>query len=122
MKCQNCGANATYHKTEIINGVKKETHLCSDCAMELINPFKTLTLGEFFADSFFQNEKQDYKPITKKCNVCKTKLSEFLKTGNVGCSNCYKVFSEELKPIIESTQGANAVHQGKVYNKGANNE
>lgn len=119
MKCQNCNkSNATYHKVEIINGISNEIHLCSDCALNLTNPFKTFSIGEFFADSFFQTEKTDFKPITKKCNICKTKLSEFLKTGNVGCSNCYKVFSEELKPIIESTQGAQAVHNGKSYKKG----
>ena len=120
MKCQNCKQNnATYHKVEVVNGVASEVHLCSECAINLTNPFKTFSIGEFFADSFFPSEKADYKPITKKCPVCKTKLSEFLKTGNVGCSNCYKVFSEELKPIIESTQGANVSHTGKTYDKGS---
>ena len=36
MKCQNCGrkeANVKY--TQIINGVKKEMILCSECAKEL---------------------------------------------------------------------------------------
>ena len=121
MKCQNCKLNnATYHRTEIINGIASEIHLCSECALNAVNPFKTFSIGEFFADSFFPNEKTDYKPITKKCNVCKTKLSEFLKTGNVGCSNCYEVFKEELAPIIETTQGTNVVYAGKTYNKGNN--
>lgn len=120
MKCQNCKQNnATYHKVEIINGEKSEIHLCSECALNASNAFKTFSIGEFFADSFIPTEKTEFKPVTKKCNICKTKLSEFLKTGNVGCSNCYKVFSEELAPIIENTQGANVVHTGKTYNKEA---
>ena len=32
MKCQSCSSPATVHLTDIINGQKKELHLCQDCA------------------------------------------------------------------------------------------
>jgi protein arginine kinase activator len=36
MLCQNCGKNeANIRYTQIINGVKKEVALCSDCARKL---------------------------------------------------------------------------------------
>ena len=36
MLCENCHQNeASIHYTEIINGVKKEHHICMDCARRL---------------------------------------------------------------------------------------
>ena len=32
MKCQSCELPATIHLTEIVNGKKKELHLCHECA------------------------------------------------------------------------------------------
>lgn len=38
MLCQNCGKNeANIRYTQIINGVKKEVALCSDCASKTWN-------------------------------------------------------------------------------------
>ena len=32
MKCQRCSNDASVHLTDIVNGKKRETHLCQDCA------------------------------------------------------------------------------------------
>ena len=33
MLCEKCGKNpATFHYTEVVNGVKSEHHLCAECA------------------------------------------------------------------------------------------
>ena len=32
MKCQSCSSLATVHLTDIVNGHKKEVHLCQTCA------------------------------------------------------------------------------------------
>ena len=52
----------------------------------------------------------------KVCPKCKTSLGEFLRSGVVGCANCYKVFEVEIKDMIFRKQGA-INHVGKVSSK-----
>ncbi len=49
----------------------------------------------------------------KKCLNCGTLQSEVLRTGIVGCSECYKFFSDEIKSLVFRKQGA-VCHIGKV--------
>lgn len=49
----------------------------------------------------------------KFCMECFTTLTEFLNTGFLGCSNCYKVFEKEIKNYINSTQYS-SYHNGKL--------
>ena len=59
MLCQNCGKNeANIRYTQIVNGVKKEMALCSDCAEKLGVENMNLTMGfgnlwEIFSMIFF---------------------------------------------------------------------
>ena len=79
MLCENCHQNeASIHYTEIINGVKKEHHICMDCArrlnfagMSASRPVRSLTNGMTF--------------------------DEFTMVGKFGCAECYGVFG----PLIE---------------------
>lgn len=50
------------------------------------------------------------------CPKCKTRLSDLLETGYVGCSNCYKVFSKDLKNVIYNYHRADT-HVGKKPDK-----
>lgn len=49
----------------------------------------------------------------KFCDKCGTSLSEFLRTGVVGCSVCYKTFEEEIRVQILQKHGT-INHVGKV--------
>ncbi|MBO5927853.1 MAG: hypothetical protein J6Q32_03275 [Clostridia bacterium] len=49
---------------------------------------------------------------TKFCNTCKTSLQFFLKTGYLGCPDCYKSFQREIESGIVKIQGS-AFHVGK---------
>jgi len=46
------------------------------------------------------------------CPYCKTRISDLLETGYVGCSECYNVFGEELMNMIYNFQKATK-HVGK---------
>ena len=50
------------------------------------------------------------------CPQCKTRLSDLLETGYVGCSNCYKVFAKDLYNVIYNYHKAD-VHVGKKPDK-----
>jgi protein arginine kinase activator len=52
----------------------------------------------------------------KVCPKCKTALNDVLKTGIVGCANCYKVFENEIRDILLNKQGS-INHIGKVSSK-----
>ena len=122
MLCQNCGkkeANIRY--TQIINGVKKEVALCSECAtrlgidnMSLGMGFGNL-LGDFFND-FVQSSQAPELSITKtKCKRCGMSLDDFVQTGKFGCEECYDTFKGPLDSLLKNMHGTNK-HIGRGPN------
>ena len=52
----------------------------------------------------------------KLCPGCKTSVVDVLRTGVVGCVECYKTFASEIQNLILQKQGA-VSHVGKVSAK-----
>lgn len=52
----------------------------------------------------------------KVCPRCKISLTELLRSGIVGCANCYKVFEQEIREMILKKQGS-INHIGKISAK-----
>ncbi len=71
--------------------------------------------SDFFSDDFFTLKPVYYNHTTKdiECPLCKHKLSQVLKTGKFGCSECYDAFGAYTKQILSSIQPA-TVHKGKI--------
>ncbi len=46
------------------------------------------------------------------CKCCKTRLSDLLETGYVGCSECYKLFEKDIMELIYNFHKS-ARHTGK---------
>ncbi len=112
MLCQKCKSkNATSHIHYVLNGVVRDTYLCSDCAKQYRND--QLYDGDIFKMlSNILNDSIGNADITTKCNVCGTEFNEIRRTGKVGCSNCYKVFEKQLSPTVARLHGK-TVHIGK---------
>jgi len=119
MLCKNCNKNeATFHYTEIINGVKKEIALCDKCRNKLgissldfnIPLGMTDFFSEFFEDNSYISEINTKESL--KCNVCGMTYDEFTKGGRIGCSNCYNTFESKLDSILKNIHGSN-VHKGR---------
>ena len=49
----------------------------------------------------------------KICENCGTRLSDFYRTGMLGCSDCYEVFKTEIEETLLQIQ-AGSVHTGKT--------
>ena len=49
----------------------------------------------------------------KACKKCNYRLSEFYRTGMLGCPDCYKAFAPEIRAALDDIQGA-ARHVGKT--------
>ena len=115
MLCQNCKkeeANVRY--TQIINGVKKEVHLCTKCARNLgVDSFEipefplnfNSFLGDFFND-YMENELlPSFQTETVKCKTCGMDYNNFIKTGMFGCSNCYSAFNIPIDTLLKNLHG-----------------
>lgn len=122
MKCSNCKHNeATVKFLQIINGEKTELFLCDNCADEIgienvdINiPMDFSSFISDFFDSFSEQELLSALTESKqeKCNNCGLSYDEFVKTGKLGCIDCYDVFSDRIDLITKNIQGSSE-HRGK---------
>jgi len=116
MICERCGHNpANIHFTEIINGNKKEVHLCDKCAQEkeVGAPFSIHHLLAGLLDNQIDGKmKIDYVE-PKKCKVCGMTYGKFKETGKFGCSECYSSFEERLNPLFKRIHGHDN-HTGKI--------
>ena len=110
MLCDEClKNNATVHLTTIINGQVKTVHLCAQCAAKrnksVINP--GFSFNDFMSALY---DAQDTEEIV--CEKCGETLTDFQKTGRLGCDNCYKVFESSVLPVLKGIH-MNEKHTGK---------
>lgn len=75
-------------------------------------------LFDFFSD-FFDDDMNLFMGTNphvvndRACPVCKTYLSEIVKTGKAGCSNCYNEFRDEFEYILNNIHSS-STHSGKA--------
>ncbi|MCP4176732.1 MAG: hypothetical protein GY756_03115 [bacterium] len=139
MLCEICKQNkATIHIQEIINNTKKTLHICQHCAdkkgvegvgIQGINISEILYNLSTNTGSLDENDNHYKNPIIDEpvkntasifCPKCKLDLSEFKKTGRLGCENCYSAFEEVLSKTL-SNMHRGTVHMGKKPSEDASN-
>ena len=114
MKCQFCSNPATVHLTDIINGHKKETHLCQPCAekKQLLHQ-QELNLSAILQSVIGPHVgalTDDLARLT--CPQCGIKYMEFKAEGRLGCPHDYQVFQAALEPLLQRIHRATR-HAGK---------
>lgn len=131
MKCEYCGEkNANVKYTQIVNGVKKEMSLCSECADKLgITQEMNFNMGMNFPSllgSFLEDYDNSLLPgFTKTkqltCENCGMTYEDFINHGMLGCINCYDVFEDRMDSLLKNIQSANRHigRRGRVWNKEA---
>ena len=125
MLCDICHKReAKIYYTEIINGEKKDQHLCEECAAEHTSfqvkmPVKgEFTLGNLLSSilqGYYNNEEQKQEENANPnpvCPRCGMSYEEFLKTGLLGCADCYKSFGSAILGSLKNIQGSE-LHTGK---------
>ncbi|BCN29844.1 UvrB/UvrC motif-containing protein [Anaeromicropila herbilytica] len=125
MLCDKCNKReAKVYYTEIVNGEKKEQHLCEECASEFTSFHlastvlnKDISLGNLLSSILgnykvtnTSKEKETVKELV--CKECGMTYEEFTTLGKFGCAGCYNTFKKQLGPGIKKIQGAD-VHVGK---------
>jgi protein arginine kinase activator len=115
MKCQGCTKPATVHLTDIVNGHKREIHLCQECAEKReILKHQELNLSAILQTVIGQH----IGPLTDElarltCPSCGIKYMEFKAEGRLGCPQDYEVFRTALAPLLQRIHRA-LRHVGKV--------
>lgn len=116
MLCENCsGREATTHIKKVENGHATQMNLCSDCARnlgygDLLGDFG-FSLRDLFSNLFGDSALM-LSEKTDRCEKCGSSFNDIVKTGFVGCSECYRKFYEKLLPSIQRIHGK-APHSGK---------
>ena len=123
MICEKCKKNvATFHYTEVINGVKNEHHLCSECAagtdvsyfssiFDSDEDLSKLLSGILGSAGLFTDDTED-PSVHVQCPECKMTYGEFVKNSKFGCPTCYDVFGLLISDKIKKIQGSDR-HVGK---------
>ena len=118
MLCQNCKKkDATTHIKRVINGEATESHLCQSCAQSLgVGSFFddfSLNLPDIFSGFFGDSSFALGESRLDRCEKCGCCFDDIIKSGSVGCSDCYEKFYQKLLPSIQRIHGK-AKHSGKV--------
>jgi len=115
VKCQCCSKPATVHLTDIVNGHKKETHLCQACAeQQQLLKHQELNLSAILQTVIGPHLGQASDEVSRlTCPVCGIKYMEFKAEGRLGCPHDYHVFGIALRPLLERIHRA-VRHVGKV--------
>lgn len=123
MLCQSCGKNeATTHIKRVVNGETTQAHLCPKCVSQLgygdvFSDFG-FNFGDFFGGFFSQPAISNGNQTAQRCPMCGASFQEIVKSGKIGCAECYDNFYDLMLPSIQRIHGK-TVHSGKVA---SNNE
>src|SRR5207302_7436142 len=115
MKCQSCANSATVHLTDIVNGHKKELHLCQACAeQKQFMKEQELNLPGILQTLIGQHIGQPTDELARlTCPVCGIKYMEFRAEGRLGCPHDYQAFRAGLEPLLQRIHRADR-HVGKA--------
>lgn len=114
MLCQQCKKQtATVHVTELVQGEKRERHLCEDCAnAEGVVVKQNVSINDVL-NSFLMSQASVQEMARVKCPDCGITFVEFRNQGLLGCANDYEVFGRALTSVIERAQDGQTQHTGK---------
>lgn len=117
--CEECGVNeACYTISVMMGGQITQRHLCADCMAKmnmnlaagnvkhLLSAIMSAITGsvEEALDAAAQ-ENDEAAGAAVVCERCGISLSQFTKSGKLGCPQCYKAFREQLTPMLQQIHG-----------------
>ena len=107
--CEECKTNeASYTISVMVGGEITTRHLCGDCMAKMnmdiasgnIKSLLSTILSAITGDTAPGSAE---KEVT--CPRCGMTLSEFTRTGHLGCPKCYEAFREQLQPMLLQIHG-----------------
>ncbi len=107
MLCEECGKNqATVSITVTAGGEVSTRRLCPECMKKMELDLANGDIQSFLSSvlSVMSGNKTQAEP-TLVCSGCGLSYEEFERTGRLGCAQCYRDFSEQLKPLLQRIHG-----------------
>lgn len=105
MLCEECQKNEATFSITITSGDEITTrHLCVECMKKMELSLSQGDIQSFLSSilSVLGSVKTDDSPV---CSGCGLHYSTFERTGKLGCAQCYRDFSEQLKPLLQRIHG-----------------
>jgi len=125
MYCDECQKKpASVHLIQVFNGQKIESHLCEECASQksgfIFDPANQFSIPNLLGSMFGSNFNVQNVPapaVPSICPNCGMNFTDIRKVGKLGCSECYKVYEQELEASLRRIHG-NSQHLGKIPLRG----
>lgn len=124
MYCEECKQKpAAVHLTQVFNGTIMQSHLCEECAAKkggfIFDPGSKFSIPNLLSSIFGSSCNVDIAPVAEAgpCPNCGMNFYSIRETGKLGCSECYKVYEQELEPTLRRIHG-NSQHMGKIPSRG----
>ena len=111
--CEECGVNeACYTISVMMGGQITQRHLCADCMAKMNMNLAAGNVKQLLSaimSAITGTEEAAASPVAPEddviCERCGTMLSQFTKSGKLGCPSCYTAFREQLTPMLQQIHG-----------------
>lgn len=120
--CEICKkAPATVHLTDIHNNVKRELHMCENCAEAKGIAMKQALSLQDLLNTMSGKKSIQASPKRRataaeeevRCEHCGMTWSQFRSGGRLGCAEDYRVFRSLFAPLLEEIHIRGTHHVGK---------
>ena len=109
MLCEECKVNEASYTLSVMVGDEVTTrHLCGDCMAKMNMNSASGNIKSLLSSilsAITGNDTPEEKQAEVVCPRCRTTLSQFTKTGRLGCPACYEAFHEQLQPMLLQIHG-----------------
>ena len=109
MLCEECKVNEASYTLSVMMGDEVKTrHLCADCMAKMnmnLNSNHIKDLLSSILSAITGNDTSEEAQPEIVCPRCQTTLSQFTKSGRLGCPGCYEAFREKLQPMLQQIHG-----------------
>ena len=112
--CDECGKNeACYTVSVMMGGQVTQRHLCADCMAKMNMNLAAGNVKQLLSaimSALTGDDEDEAAPAVAPeddvlCGRCNTTLSQFTKSGKLGCPYCYTAFREQLTPMLQQIHG-----------------
>ena len=111
--CEECGVNeACYTISVMMGGQVTQRHLCADCMAKMnmnLAAGNVKHLLSAIMSAITGTVEEAASTVAPEddviCERCGTMLSQFTKSGKLGCPSCYIAFREQLTPMLQQIHG-----------------
>lgn len=108
MLCEECGKNQATVSITVTTGSGVSTRrLCPECTKKMEFSLIKGDIQSFLSSimSVLGKEKKEDANEGLVCGGCGLSYAEFEHTGRLGCAQCYRDFSAQLKPMLQKIHG-----------------